>query len=723
MMSNHVLRLSCSGFWVTSPGLGRMSTTLNPNGFAAVPGKGRQVGIPFSTDDSQRLQLRSPEPQTSPGTVQASGIMLGISASPSSATVIAVSDSCESLWGLRPDEVLDRPLDDFVPGYAPSRSGSLSHSSPQLVTDFHGTTWYSTATFMQGQTVLSLEPGPGEATPDSTIWLAEAAMALDDVADVRELWALGCDTVRSRIGFDRTIAIEFHEAGHGEIVAESVVDGFDQFVGLHFAASDIPREARAATGRVRSTLVRDAEAMPSIVVPRSDRTGTPWNLSLSPLRNPAHRHLEFMRSMGNAATLTLHLPSNAGVAYMMVSHSREARTVDPLTRASIEIYARLLLDRVATLARNAELHRRANIVAIVHQLTERIGDGSILDALSDAARTGIDTVGGLELIHAEAGIINVRGKLRTLGHLTLAEAQAIHDTVNVWLQTLSRHGALLTNRVSEVHPKLAEAAPEVAGLLAVSIGSQGDYLCWVRRPVDQTVRWFGSLAAESLDSAATASRDLSPRTDSITDASRPWSATDREVAEELAREIDDRLLRRVQADLAQQALVDSLTGLPNRRLLLDRLNSALARASRGHHCVVLFIDLNDFKEVNDRFGHRAGDAILVETARRLTEVVRETDTVARLAGDEFVVLCEDTMLGEDEAVAERVRQAFEQPFNVFDIPLPVRAAIGIGQLELGVDAAGMLDRADRAMYEAKATMKDAPRSSTRERPGGSPGEG
>lgn len=663
------------------------------------------MSIPYSGDEALRMQECSREPIATPGTVQAGGILLGLAGPPTDATVISVSDSCETVWGLRPDQVLDRPLAEFLVGFEPIRAAS-DRLGPRLVTDFHDTPWFATTTFAPGQTIVNLEPLGPVGQIDGTLWLADATATLDSVADTQKLWSSGCDTVRERIGFDRTIVLAFHDDGHGEVIAECRADGVDSLLGLHFPASDVPVQARAVYERVRSTLIRDTEAMPSIVVPRTDRAGVPWDLALSPLRHPSRRHLEFMRSMGTAASLTLHLTGDTGLEYMIVSHSFAPRTVDPLTRSGLELFSRLLHERVASLARIAEIQRRVDIAVIEQRLSERIGDGSILDALAAAASSGIDTVGGLELIHADAGLINVNGTLRTLGRIDPAETQAIHETVQVWLHTLSRHGALLTDRVSDVHPRLAAAAPQVAGLLAVSIGSQGDYLCWVRRPVDQTVRWLGSLEPENRDTPLSPRRDLSPWTDSITDASRAWSATDRDVAEELAREIEDSLLRRAQADLAHLALIDSLTGLPNRRLLLDRLDSAIARTHRGHHFVLLFIDLNNFKEINDRFGHRAGDAVLVETARRLTDAVRTTDTVSRLAGDEFVVLCEDTKLGEEEAVAERVRRAFDLPFDTYGVPLPIRAAIGIAQLELGLDAATMLDLADRAMYEAKATMKD-----------------
>ena len=114
--------------------------------------------------------------------------------------------------------------------------------------------------------------------------------------------------------------------------------------------------------------------------------------------------------------------------------------------------------------------------------------------------------------------------------------------------------------------------------------------------------------------------------------------------------------RRVEDELAHQALHDPLTDLPNRALFLDRLRHAIVRMRRhSGQAAVLFVDLDRFKLVNDTLGHKAGDVVLAEAAKRLREASRAEDTVARFGGDEFVVLCERLDANEDAAViAHRV---------------------------------------------------------------------
>jgi diguanylate cyclase (GGDEF)-like protein len=145
---------------------------------------------------------------------------------------------------------------------------------------------------------------------------------------------------------------------------------------------------------------------------------------------------------------------------------------------------------------------------------------------------------------------------------------------------------------------------------------------------------------------------------------------------------------------------DALTGLANRALFLDRLGSVTAA---GTAVAVLFLDLDDFKLVNDGWGHETGDHLLCEVADRLRAAVRPGDLVARLGGDEFTVLCED-VAGDREAlaIAGRLHAAFAQPFDIAGQRRHVRASIGC-RVTTGSagDAEALLRDADVAMYQAK----------------------
>ncbi len=156
--------------------------------------------------------------------------------------------------------------------------------------------------------------------------------------------------------------------------------------------------------------------------------------------------------------------------------------------------------------------------------------------------------------------------------------------------------------------------------------------------------------------------------------------------------------------LRELANVDTLTGLGNRRLLEERLGAAIMRSERfANSCAILFIDIDDFKGINDTYGHAVGDAFLVEFALRLARNVRASDTVTRLAGDEFVIVLED--LEDDRAAAEaaeKIAAVLREPLAVGALKIDVRASIGIAASPRdGESVRELLERADLAMYEAK----------------------
>jgi diguanylate cyclase (GGDEF)-like protein len=157
-----------------------------------------------------------------------------------------------------------------------------------------------------------------------------------------------------------------------------------------------------------------------------------------------------------------------------------------------------------------------------------------------------------------------------------------------------------------------------------------------------------------------------------------------------------------------QALHDGLTGTPNRVLLDDRLRTALAQARRdGKQVALLFLDLDRFKDVNDTYGHVSGDELLKEVARRLQASVRATDTVARMGGDEFVILlteCEG--LTDARRVAEKVLDVMREPFDLGTTHIHVSASVGVAVAHANDDVEAVLSHADRAMYRAKSSGRN-----------------
>jgi diguanylate cyclase (GGDEF)-like protein/PAS domain S-box-containing protein len=183
----------------------------------------------------------------------------------------------------------------------------------------------------------------------------------------------------------------------------------------------------------------------------------------------------------------------------------------------------------------------------------------------------------------------------------------------------------------------------------------------------------------------------------------------------VARDITER--KRAEAEIQHLAFYDELTGLPNRRLLLDRLEqAALAHAREGRHGALIFLDLDNFKAINDTMGHEWGDRLLVQVAGRLVACVRPSDNVARLGGDEFVVVLQHLPADaaeaarQTESMARKVLAALNQPYDVRDRIMHSTSSLGItlfgGAQGPGATVAELLQRADLAMYQAKSSGRN-----------------
>jgi diguanylate cyclase (GGDEF)-like protein/PAS domain S-box-containing protein len=185
-------------------------------------------------------------------------------------------------------------------------------------------------------------------------------------------------------------------------------------------------------------------------------------------------------------------------------------------------------------------------------------------------------------------------------------------------------------------------------------------------------------------------------------APEPDPAGEIETVLVVIRDVTDR--KEMEEALTHQTLHDPLTGLPNRLLLLDRVEQALRRLDRhGGRVAILFLDLDRFKVVNDSLGHAAGDRILVQVADRLRGASRPDDTVARFGGDEFVVLCEELLYDDDAvAITDRFAAELARPFTYEGRPISLTASVGIASsAKPDADAAALLRDADAAMYRAK----------------------
>jgi diguanylate cyclase (GGDEF)-like protein len=314
-------------------------------------------------------------------------------------------------------------------------------------------------------------------------------------------------------------------------------------------------------------------------------------------------------------------------------------------------------------------------------------------ALLAAAYAGAAALAGVYAGHAPAQRLLSPEALAALPNLVILAA-----VMRMLVASITRQEAASRREraLREVAERLvaAESEAEIAMITNVGVGNI--------MPTAREVRL--ELSEESVNSHAGGHVIRFPAGAAIEGAivivgSGPPAADERAALATLASHVALALDRRRSYEkLERQAFHDALTDLPNRTMFARRLEDALERRARADERVsVIFIDLDDFKLINDGMGHDAGDALLRAVGSRLAAMLRGTDTVARLGGDEFAVIVQ----GDDgpQAVATRIGESFAEPFVIFGVPVRVSASVGVAGPE--VDGDQLLRSADTAMYAAK----------------------
>jgi diguanylate cyclase (GGDEF)-like protein len=232
-----------------------------------------------------------------------------------------------------------------------------------------------------------------------------------------------------------------------------------------------------------------------------------------------------------------------------------------------------------------------------------------------------------------------------------------------------------------------------------------DGIIWFRPEIERVRKWGGDPAKPADLDPATGR--LSPRrsftvwSERVAGHSEPWQEADRAAASEIRRTISMAVARDVVGELAKLRHYDPLTRIPNRRMLQEHLEVLGA----GRDVALLFIDLDRFKTVNDTLGHAAGDSLLLQVAERLSTLVRIGDLVARVGGDEFVVLCLEISVEAAEKLAQRIRDELAVPFDITGRQFLSGGSVGVAHTDT-TECSRLLDAGDAAMYVDKRHRKN-----------------
>lgn len=436
--------------------------------------------------DATDLELCDREPIHIPGSIQPHGVLLVVREP--TLEVVQVSASVEDILGASPESVLTRPLGRLLGDPAAAR---IRHTLSKGVEDARhavvevGARGFDAVVHRHlAATIVELEPAGDEY--ENEVVLGRAITRFQTSTAPEELLNLAIEEVRSLTGFDRVLIYRFDDDGHGEVVAETRVPELEPYLGLHFPASDIPRQARLLYKSNRSRFIADADARSSPMIPsaRPD-TGEPLDLSFARLRSVSPVHCEYMRNMGVRTSMSVSLLCD-GKLWGLLSCGH--RTVHPLPYGMQKVCETIGAFLSLQLSAYQEVERCRGIRAV----------SGLIGPLISAMRSGADEViaGLLDHPHELLSVVNATGAAvlvedtcRAVGDVPRPEEI---DALVEWLERTEPHEVFFTRTLSRAHPPARAYEDRASGVLSFSLPkSTRARVLWFRPEAKTTVRWGG----------------------------------------------------------------------------------------------------------------------------------------------------------------------------------------------------------------------------------------
>jgi light-regulated signal transduction histidine kinase (bacteriophytochrome) len=370
--------------------------------------------------------------------------------------------------------------------------------------------------------------------------------------------------MRALTGFDRVMVYRFDPDGSGVVIAESARSSLEPYLGLHYPASDIPKQARALYERNWLRIIADVDAAPVAVLPQRDPEGRPLDLSMSTLRTVSPIHIEYLRNMGVAASLSVSILRGGKLWGLFACHHAEPRHISLERRTGAELFGQMFSLILESREREAETAYEASSRALHDRLMGALASGG----------TSLENITGF--LDDITGIVTCDGiGVWVNGEITLRGATPTAEEFTGLVRFLNRTAtsrAFATHEIGAVHPPAADYTERAAGLLAVPISrAPRDFLVFFRRELARTVTWAGN--PEKPATLGPNGLRLTPRksfeawTEVVRGQSTPWGAVDLRIAEALRITLLEVILR-----LTDSAEKERKTAQERQELLIAELN-------------------------------------------------------------------------------------------------------------------------------------------------------
>jgi diguanylate cyclase (GGDEF)-like protein len=667
------------------------------------------MGGELTAESSIGLGQCASEPVNSIGHTQSHGVLFALSES--DLCVRQVSANVSDVFGLPVSAVIGASLGSIIGTEQLARFRSQSfiddhfaNALPMVV----GTTRRSINCLVHRQgEALIVEFEPLMAPLVEPIDVADQIRMfwrMEKLPDIAAIAMLVVGEIKKLTGFDRVMICQFDPAGNRDVLAEVTTPTFGSYFGLRFPASNIPVQVRRLLLLNPSRLIADVNSVAVPIVPALADAEPPLDLTHSYLRSASPIHLQFLRNMNVGASMTVSIIVKGQLWGLIACDHPQPRSVEVSARMLCELIAGFLASQIAHRIDNRELKSQ---LRFRKNLAEYLTAIDASKALADAELRHSTRL--LDLLEADGVVSCIDSKVLVQG--TVVRQDLLEPIIRA-LALMAVDGIASSNKLGALDPSAIAYAGEASGALYMELTEgSGDYLVLLRRELVEIVPWAGN-PDDALSADDTGI--LRPRASfatwlqTVRGQSRSWTALEIENAKFLRAQLV--ALRAVQKSHDTEDHIrflaghDVLTGLINRPSIERTIEQNIAAATIHHGSfAVLFLDLDDFKSLNDTFGHATGDAVLKIVAARIIRQVRSQDSVGRLGGDEFVVVIPGALDADAFKAAARILRAIQEPLRIdHHAELRTTASIGVSRYPAdGTTTDELLARSDAAMYRVK----------------------
>ncbi len=511
------------------------------------------------------------EPIHIPGSIQPHGVLIVLD--PGSLKAIQVAGDTGRLLGLAPHELLEHVLEARIGPAALERLrafGAQDMAKPRPLFAFetgvkyHGQPLEAFAHMSDGTLVVELEPCRSEPSANPAAIAQGMIMRVHGETELPGFFQAVASEVRAATGFDRVMVYQFQADESGAVIAEAKAEDLEPYLGLHYPASDIPRQARQLYLRNWTRLIPDVRYTPAPVTPAlNPLTGKPLDLTFSVLRSVSPIHLEYLGNMGVAASMSLSVVVEGKLWGLIACHHRKPHHLRQTLRSVCDLFAQMislqLQERLATKAHSDRLRMKRIHAELVEAM---VRENNLGEALIRHRPNLID------YIPADGAAVLCDGRVTRLGRTPTDEQ--LCELVG-WLNVSLRDGMFMTDCLPEQYAPAQDYADVASGIIALSASrSPRDYVIWFRQEVLRTVTWAGNPAkpVETNDDGIR----LSPRKsfaawqETVRRRSVPWNERIAEAARDLlismldvvVRHLEQVMCEREQARMQQNLLMAEL---------------------------------------------------------------------------------------------------------------------------------------------------------------------